>query len=1060
MMRRRPATLAVLLLGLLCAGSAALVPTLAGGAAWAQTLSEPPREPILRIETGAHTAPVARLATDSAGRLLASASDDKTLRLWSLPDGTPRAVLRPPIGPGEEGELYAVALAPDGSRVFTGGSTGRAWDGTFSIYVFDVGTGRLAARLPGLPAPVQHLALSADGNRLAAALGGRAGVRVWDARNGTLLFEDRDYAGPARVVAFDAAGRLAASAADGRVRLYDAAGRKLADRAPVTGGRPFGLAFSPDRTLLAVGFEDRLRVEVLSLPELRGVLVPDVSGLGGEGLPAVAWAGDGHGGVQLHAAGYARVTSPGGATPGRPAAEASRGGTPPKPPAAGTGRGVRVGGGQPAVPAAPPVSPASGRGIAPAVTRDFVIRRWADFGLGPWTDIAAARDSIAQLLPLPGGGLAFAAADPGWGRVAPDGTLALPPRPGTGDFRATGAALAVSADGLQVGFALRADQPALRFDARAGRLEAASREDKTGLVPARTSSSRFTLSEWRNTDGVRLNNLPLRLGTGEFIRALAITPDDSAVLLGTDTHLRLFDSSGAALDALPGPGATWGLAISADGQVAVAAHADGTLRWYGISGGRITERAALFVHADGRRWAMWTPEGLFDHGAAGGQELVGVHLNDGRAATPEWASFQQAYRALYAPDAVHARARGEAPRQSLLGDLRSRIGRTPVARAGALCAVQPDGNCLPQPWDAALVPAGTTAMRLTVSAQDRGLGLGPVDVLVNGRIAARVDNGASGTRGIRLPGGEGSTPATAAPAPPGQVTAEVPLDRGVNRISTRLYAEDRTLFAEGPTAELRREGEPAAPAGAGRLVVLAVGVDRYADASMNLRFAVADARAVVDALRAGSAGLFDGVETVLLTDADASRAGILRALDEAANHVRPEDTFVLYLAGHGVRSDGDGRFLFLPSDLSNVSSWPALRAGAVGDEALVSALARVRARDGFLLIDACYAGQVALDSLSALGNETGRYLLAAASGVQEALDSYDDRNGVFAYALREGLGGRAATDPEGRVSALALGEYMSRRVPQLAAQKQHRQDAVFRTASRDLRGFPMSMAPR
>ena len=46
----------------------------------------------------------------ATGRILASVSDDKTLRLWALPDGTPIGVLRPPIGDREEGELYAVAL--------------------------------------------------------------------------------------------------------------------------------------------------------------------------------------------------------------------------------------------------------------------------------------------------------------------------------------------------------------------------------------------------------------------------------------------------------------------------------------------------------------------------------------------------------------------------------------------------------------------------------------------------------------------------------------------------------------------------------------------------------------------------------------------------------------------------------------------------------------------------------------------------------------------------------------------------------------------------------------
>ena len=42
---------------------------------------EPPSTPILRIETGMHSAIVGRIATDSNGRWLVTAPDDKSLRV-------------------------------------------------------------------------------------------------------------------------------------------------------------------------------------------------------------------------------------------------------------------------------------------------------------------------------------------------------------------------------------------------------------------------------------------------------------------------------------------------------------------------------------------------------------------------------------------------------------------------------------------------------------------------------------------------------------------------------------------------------------------------------------------------------------------------------------------------------------------------------------------------------------------------------------------------------------------------------------------------------------------
>ena len=83
----------------------------------------PDQTPFLRIETGMHTAAIWRLGVDASCRRLATTSDDKTLRLWSLPDGRLERTIRLPIGPGDEGKLYAVALSPDGRRLAAGG-----WD--------------------------------------------------------------------------------------------------------------------------------------------------------------------------------------------------------------------------------------------------------------------------------------------------------------------------------------------------------------------------------------------------------------------------------------------------------------------------------------------------------------------------------------------------------------------------------------------------------------------------------------------------------------------------------------------------------------------------------------------------------------------------------------------------------------------------------------------------------------------------------------------------------------------------------------------------------------------
>jgi WD domain, G-beta repeat len=164
----------------------------------------PNQRPFLRIETGVHTAVIRHLGVDAACHLLATASDDKTVRLWSLPDGKLQRVVRPPIGEGNAGKVYATALSPDG-RWLAAGGWGDA-PGESRLVVMDLSNETI--RRFSLGTTINIIAFSADGRRVAVGLHGNNGVHVLDSTSGAELLADRDYGDTIYGLAFGPDGAL------------------------------------------------------------------------------------------------------------------------------------------------------------------------------------------------------------------------------------------------------------------------------------------------------------------------------------------------------------------------------------------------------------------------------------------------------------------------------------------------------------------------------------------------------------------------------------------------------------------------------------------------------------------------------------------------------------------------------------------------------------------------------------------------------------------------------------------------------------------------------------
>jgi WD40 repeat protein len=246
---------------------------------------KPRAVPSLRIETGMHTAVINNISVSADDRLLVTASDDKTVRVWSIPEGKPVHTLRPPGGRLKSGKIWSVAVSPDGRFISAGGENEAG-----VIFIFDAYTGVMLRTLDMHTDLVADMHFSQDSKRL--AVGGRFGIRIWDTNAWSVQTELTECPHPYGL-AFDAIGRLAASSPSGYVCLYDEAG-KLTARAWAQSGRlPYRIAFSPNGRRLAVGYHDSGAVDVFDGSDLKHFFSVDTGNKSRENILSVAWSKDG-----------------------------------------------------------------------------------------------------------------------------------------------------------------------------------------------------------------------------------------------------------------------------------------------------------------------------------------------------------------------------------------------------------------------------------------------------------------------------------------------------------------------------------------------------------------------------------------------------------------------------------------------------------------------------------------------------------------------------------------------------------------------------------------------
>lgn len=527
---------------------------------------------------------------DSNGTMIASASEDKTIKLWSAETGDLIKTLRVPITKGDGGKLYAVSLDSNGAWVAAAGSTSGETRPDIGIYVLDTVTDAILWRIPNLPQVVLGLCSSKDGRFLAATLGGTHGLRVYDAKNKFQeIYSDTGYKGSSYSCDFDTSGNLATSSYDGKIRLYPNSGAnyKLGKVIQSSAGKqPFSVKFNHKGDRIAIGFSDLPVLEVRDASDLSLLYQPDAGDLDNGSLSQVAWANNDQ---RLYA-------------------------------------GARY---------------KDSEGI-----RQLVY--WDRAGRAPSKSWVVTSDSILAIQSIGASKVVLGTAAKSLFIFDVKGAKLVEQIASSADMRGKlGNNFLVSEDGSSVSFSLDlAGSQLVSFDTNQRKVEFSHPRFSHG---ARTTSNVASIDNWLNSQTPSIDDTKIKLEDHDVSRSLAIDKSDEYFLLGTEHSLKYLQISGQLMWESDVPATAWGVNISADNKLAVVAYGDGSIRWHRLRDGELL--LSLFIYNQGKDWVLWSQSGYYD-ASPGADRLIGWHKNNGATKSPDFFTANQLRHRFYRPDIV------------------------------------------------------------------------------------------------------------------------------------------------------------------------------------------------------------------------------------------------------------------------------------------------------------------------------------------------------------------------------------------------------------------------
>ncbi len=958
----------------------------------------------LDFDTGGHRAFVKDLAFTPDGQFIVSASDDKTIRIWDWQSGVSVRTLRGHLGDGNDGKVFAVAVSPDGKTIAVGGYFGEGIaDPPYGVVrLFDFATGRVTAVLPGNDYPVYGLAFSPDGTRLAAA--GQDGyIYLWRAdptAESGWTAETRLDADSVHVqkIAFAAGGtRLAATTTDNGIRLWDlAAGEELSFPYEAEALRDVGvmaLAVSKDGARIATGTADGA-VQVWNAAD--GTLAATMPPLGFF-VGSLSFAADDRlvasCGYRCGAENRTLAWTVGDAEPAR-----------------------EIHAGHDGTVFASAASP-DGTLVATAGGTRNEIHIWDGATGDPVKILKGSGEPVMAVgISADGGEIAWGTTNPCPERTAcPEAMGALEHRlllPTKDRFFERPEAITGGADAYT-----RAALAAGRWSLGAVQ-GGADLLDNGGLTIALGDAVTQTI---------------LRDATNGYLHSAFTLIDNGLRLIsgGNDgTLIEYFSATGRQAGEFRNghTGEVHAMAVAERANLLVTGSADQTLRLWNL---RTRELVVSMVFA-GKEWVVWMPQGYY-YSSDDGDTLIGWHVNQGRGKEGRFVRAGQLKKYLWSPEMVR-RAIILRSAELAVREMRPGVDK----ELNRLLERKPPEFNVRLADDQAGVRDGFVRVEVD-GAAEAGAEVAEFAILSNSRnVGDLVTRSVGGTDGKTI--------------------IEVPVEEGENAIRITGtnefgYLTERSVVALGKKKTAPKKG---------KLFVIVIGVEKYPlldDAcngrSCNLRFPVDDAAGILDVVAKKTAPLYASMETLVLLNResldempDQRRAvdGLVGAdnvlepdsdsisdqVEDFLDRPGPDDTTILFMAGHGINIDED--YYFIPTDGRKQDETRWRRSSLVDWSGIQKAMERAEGVR-FMLLDTCHAANAFNPRLEKDAADARIIVFSATAANNTALELAELGHGVFTYSILAGMRGEAKTSQDG-VTLFGLADHISRQIVELTAARQ------------------------